>query len=333
MDLKPTFRIIANSSDITAAIASRVIDMSLTDEAGLKSDTLELRLADHDPYIEIPPAGAELEVFLGYEPSPARMGLYIVDEIHLTGWPTSLVIRAKAAPFEASKNGKSDLQTQKTRSWPKGTKIADMVAKIAQEHGMQASVNPDIGAIELPHTDQTEESDLSMLMRIAKRYDAVAKPANGSIVVGSKGKSKSAAGETLPTVVVKASDTTRFQMSITQKDSPGTVIAYWHDKRAAKRQEVTLGSGDPVRRLRHWYQDEQCAKSAARSEMDRRGRGQRQLNIAMPGNPAIVAESPIVATGFRDGVNGNWVVSRATHQYSKTGGYTVDFEAEQAKTE
>lgn len=330
MGLVPAFRILANSADVTGAINDRFLTLSLTDQAGMESDTLEITLADHDPDepITMPDTGAELEVFLGYDGKVQRMGLYVVDEVELSGWPGAMTIRAKAAPYDTSKGGKTDLQTQKSRSWPKGTKLGDLVAKIAKEHGMESAVSESLKGIVLPHFTQTEESDISFLVRVGRRYDAIAKPAGGKLVLAKAGESKSASGEDLPTINVFAEDVSRFTMTLAKRDSPGTVIAYHHQKRTAKRIEVKVGQGEPVRRLRHWYPTEEAAKAGAKAELDKRARGEHKLSLTMPGDPLLAAESPLVATGFREGVDGDWLVKRAVHTMSKGGGYQCDLECE-----
>ncbi|AWM89123.1 phage tail protein [Microvirga sp. 17 mud 1-3] len=328
--MTPAFRLVANSADITAAILDRFVSLTLTDEAGMESDTFEVTLADHDPLapIAMPATGAELEVFLGYDNMVQRMGLFVVDEVELSGWPGQMTIRGKAAPFSTSKGGKTDLQTQKSRSWEKGTKMGALVAKIAGEHGMEPAVSESLKSITLPHLDQTEESDISFLVRVAKRYDAIAKPAGGKLVMAKRGESKNASGEELPPILVHASQVSAWRMTLAKRESPGTVIAYYHQKRSAKRIEVKVGEGEPVRRLRHWYPDEKAAKDAAQAELDKRARGEHKFSLTMPGDPMLAAESPLVASGFRAGADGEWIVTRAVHSLSKGSGYQCDVEAE-----
>lgn len=330
IDYRPTFRIEANAKDITATIMDRFVSLRVTDEAGMQSDMVEITLADHDPLvpIQMPETGAELRVFIGYLGQAQDMGLFVVDEVELTGWPGMMTIRGKAAPYETSSGGKTDLQTQKSRSWKKGTKLGDMVAKIAKEHGMEPAVSESLRGIVLPHFDQTEESDISFLVRVGKRYDAIAKPAGGKLVLAKLGESKNAQGEDLPAVSVDARQVSRFVMTMARRESPGTVVAYHHSKRASKRIPVTLGSGEPVRRLRHWYPDEAAAKAAAQAELDKRARGEHKLQLTMPGNSALAAECKLTATGFREGVAGDWLVTRVTHILDKNTGYQCDVECE-----
>lgn len=329
MGLKPVYRLLANQSDITDTIRRRFISLRYTDEAGLDSDALEIVLADNEPDrpIEIPPTGAELELFLGYDNQAERIGLFVCDEVELSGWPGQMTIRARAAPFDQSKGGKSSLQTQKTRSWDAGKTLAEVVNVIAAEHGLDPAVSESIGKIVLPHLAQTDESDLHFLTRIARRYDAVVKPAGGKLVLAKTGNAKTVSGQAMPTVTLTPAEVTSWRVSITKRETSGTVVACWHETGAAKRHEVKVGSGEPVTRLRMYYPNQDLARSAAQAEIQKRERGTVTVHVTLPGRTDLVAEGRLILKGFRDGVNGEWSIKRAEHTLSG-GGYVTSVEAE-----
>jgi len=328
--IAPAWRVLANQADITATILARFISMTITDAVGMESDMLEITLSDNDSLapITVPPTGAELEVFLGYDGITKRMGLFVCDEVELAGWPGEMVIRARAATYDKSKGGKTDLQTQKNRSWPKGTKLGDMVSKIAKEHSLQPAVAASLKAVTLPHIDQADESDINLLIRIAKKYDAIVKPANGKLVLAKRGESKSVSGESLPPVAIAPGDCATWRMVISKRETAGMVVAYWHAVKQSKRNEVKVGSGEPVRRLKQYYPTEEMALAAARADLSRRQRGQQTLSMTVTGSPDIVAEAPLVVAGFRPDVDGDWLISRVTHRIDASGGYVCDMEAE-----
>lgn len=330
MGLKPQFRIKANQRDITSTIVDRFRFIRLTDETGTTADTLEIGLADHVPGkpVKIPPTGAELDVSIGYDGSVRRMGTYICDEIELSGVPGQVVLRGRAAPFEASTGGRLDLQTQKSRSWKSGTTIGDMVRRIAGEHRLTPKVSDSLARIALPHTDQAAESDMNLLHRIAKRHDAIAKPAGGVLLFITRGDARSATGAALPRVTFTPKDGSDYRVLIATRESPGTVIAFYRTMSEAKRHQVTVGEGDPVKRLRLQYKDRHSAESAAVAELRRRARQERTLSYTFPGRPDVLAESIAVMRGFREGVDGEWLVTRAEH-YIGPDGYRGTIEAEQ----
>lgn len=329
MGLTPVYRLLANAQDITNTIRRRFISLRYTDEAGLESDVLEIVLADAEPDrpIEIPPTGAELELFLGYDGQPERIGLFVADEVELSGWPGQMTIRARAAPFDASKRGLSSLQTQKTRSWDVGKTLGDVAKTIAAEHGLEPAIAGALASITLPHLAQTDESDINFLTRIARRYDAVVKPAGGKLVLAKTGTAKTVSGQAMPTVTLVPGDVTSWRMSMSKREKSGCIIACWHETDAAKRHEVKVGDGEPVTRLKMYYPNQDLARSAAESEIRKRERGTVSVSVTLPGRTDLVAEGRLVLRGFRPGVNGEWSIKRAEHNLSSSG-YVTSVEAE-----
>lgn len=328
--VKPEYRITANKTDITGLISERLVSLRYTDEAGMESDVLEIVLADHDPKnpIQVPPTGAELELFLGYDGNLERIGMFVCDEIEMAGWPGEMTIRARATPFDASKGGLSNLQSQKTRSWAKGTILGDMVKKIAKEHGMAPAVMDTLAKIALPHIDQADESDMHFLGRVVKKYDAIVKPAAGKLILAKIGSAKTISGLSLPSVTLAPDDVSRYRVVMSKRETAGMVVAYWHAVKQSKRHEVKVGKGEPVKRLKMYYPTQEMALAAARSELDRRERRKVTVSVTLPGRTDLVAEGRVILSGFRDGVDGEWSITRAEHSMDG-GGYTTTVEAEQ----
>ncbi|WP_209315848.1 phage late control D family protein [Haematospirillum jordaniae] len=330
MELKyrPDVRVVANRSDITTLIRQRLIRLSLTDEAGLQSDTLELVLADHDPLqpILLPASGAELEVWLGYTGSLFRMGLFVVDEMELSGPPGCLLIRAKAAIHTATPTGKHSLYSQKTRSWPLGTGLSSLVERIAGEHGLRAAIAPDIDEVPVPHIDQVNESDINLLTRLGRDTGLVIKPADGALIVCRRGRGISVTGQPLPTLEVQLQDVKSWRVSLSQREKAGSVIALYRDVEAADDYEVVIGEGEPIRRLRYHCPDRHSAEQAARAEHEKSSSLQGTLSLALAGNGALVAEGRLKIRGFRDSLDGEWLITRVTHTLDGNG-YVSGLEA------
>ncbi|WP_323119971.1 phage tail protein [Burkholderia alba] len=329
LGIQPTFHILANDADVTATIADRLIGITLTDETGEQSDTLEIELSDQDPQRPItkPRKGAELQVFLGYDGQNTRKGLFVVDEIRMGGPPDRMTIRARAAVYAETPKGKSDFQTQKTRTWKSGTRIGDMVAKMAKEHGMTASVSASLASVQLPHLNQDAESDINLLLRLGKRYDAIAKPVGGKLIFARRGDAKTVGGVQLPTVTLRKSDLTDWTCNEVARESAGTVAAYYHMAHKGKRHEVKVGQGEPVKRIRYWFTNQAEALAAATAELQRRKREVFEFTAECPGHPDLTAEGPLILAEFNSNVPTNWIVKRVVSAMSKRA-YTCSIEAE-----
>lgn len=324
-DFKPEYRIIANNADITAVMRDRFKSLNLTDATGLEADTLEIALADTDPLkpLRKPPKGAELRVEIGYNGQLHKMGLFVVDEVGISGLPGVMTIRARAAPFEKSTGGALHFQTQKTRAWKRNTTINAMVSKIATEHGLKSSVSKSLSSTQLPEFHQTAESDMSFLVRVGQRYDAMVKIAGGKLSFLKRGEQLRADGSPMPTVTINKSDALDYDFLEASRDDVGTVVAFWHSNAHAKRKQVSVGSGDPVKQLRQHYGTEAAAKAAAQAELDKLKRGTSSFSCSVSGNALLSAESSALLKGFHPDIPTTWLITQVTHRLSP-GGYSCD---------
>jgi len=317
----PIFRIIANSKDVTDRIRDRLLSLRVTDKAGNESDSCEIHLDDRDHLIELPAHGAVLDVALGYEETGlTRMGRYTVDEVEISGPPDSVKIRATSADMRTS------LKSCRIREWH-DTNMLDLVTTIAKTHGLTPRVGEFLQTIDIPHLDQTYESDLHLLTRLAKQYDAVAKPAGGYLLFVPRGEAKSATGQSITTIALTPGDVTSWRVTMANRGNYSRVIAHYHDKDAAEVVYIEAGSGDPAFCLRNSFPDEETARKAAHAKLDRLTRGTETLSLSAPGDPRLAAETTVRLSGFRSGANGDWTATGATHELSG-GGYrtTVDCE-------
>jgi hypothetical protein len=322
--MRPLFQVLANGVDITAHIRDRLDVLRVTDEAGVQADTAEITLDDRDGLVALPPTGAELTVALGYQETGLMpMGLYTVDEIELTGWPRRLLIRGKAADMRAS------LKSQKTRSWHEVT-LGDIVRTIAGEHGLTPKIADALAGIRYSHVDQTNESDLHFLTRLAREHGAIAKPAAGNLAFVPRGEAKSASGRGLPAVSITAADLSDYRVTLADRGKYGSARAFWRDQAAARDVEVVVGSGEPVFTLRHPHPDAAQARAAAQAKLDALARGSATLSASMVGRPELGAEAKLTIVGVRSGVDGAWVITKAEHTLDANGLRTA-IEAETPK--
>jgi phage protein D len=303
----PDFKLTIGSADVTARIRDRLMSMTLVDNSGEESDTLEIVLNDAGNVIESPRKGAVLNLSLGYVGDGLyAMGRFTVDEVEPSGPPDILTIRAKAADMRAS------LKAQHSRSFT-ATTIGAIVADIAGDHGLTPAVSAALASVAIAHRDQTNESDLHFLTRLGRDFDAVAAPKDGRLVFAPASTGLSASGKALDTIALTRADLTSWKGVSADRNNQGSVRARYRDNRAARTHYARAGSGDPVKTLRSTYRDQATAQAAADAELARSGRAANGIELTLSGRPILVAQTPIVTTGLRPELSGRWIARTVQH--------------------
>ena len=325
--MQATFQISANGNDISAKVAEHLLSLSIVDNGGLYSDTLELQLDDRNNLIALLSTGAKLDISLGMLDGDGQgrifpMGLYVVDEIELEGPPERYIIRAKSADMT------TNLKQHNTRSWDETT-LGDIVATIAAEHQLEPRVSDQLGQISIPHLSQTEESDLHLLTRLAVEYDAIVEPTNDYLLFMPKGESVTVSGMQIPPLQIDKSRCSRWRVTVADRSRYNSVIAYWHDTAKGLRTAEQIGDGEPAYTLLGTRKNQPDAQLAAKAQLKALNRAVGRGDIKIEGGmPALMAQMPIQLNGWREGINNRWITTRVEHRLNSTGLVTLaDIEA------
>lgn len=226
--------------DITQIVTDRLISLSISDNRGFEADMLELELSDHDGLLELPPRNATIQVAVGWLGSfLVDKGKYLVDEVQFSGAPDKVNIRARSADLKGS------LSEKKERSFDK-IKLTALVEQIAKENQLKAKVSESYSHITIPHIDQTSESDINLLTRLAEQYDAIATVKNGTLLFMPTGKGKTASGADIPPFEITRQIGDSYNFSIAESDNYKAVRAYWHNTDTGKRGEVIIDENSKI---------------------------------------------------------------------------------------
>lgn len=229
----PIYRITVDGTDITTTVQGRLIDLTLTDNRGFEADNLELRLDDTDGLLDLPPRGALIRLAIGWRDSGlVDKGTYTVDGVEHSGAPDVLTIHANSADL------RTGLTTQRERSWHDVT-LGDIVTTIADENDLEPVIQATLAGQYIEHIDQTNESAVNLLTRLAKQFDAIATVKNGNLLFIPAAGGVSASGIALPTVSITRQSGDQHRFSIADRDTYSGVKATYHDVDAAQKGEVT----------------------------------------------------------------------------------------------
>ena len=328
----------ADNKPLNEQINSRIISVTVTDNRADKADELSISIDDSDGLLELPKRGVRLNCKMGFIGEELHdKGDFIVDETEWSGTPDVITVKASSANF------KSKIKEEKSKSYHRMS-FGQIAADIAQRHKLRLNMVDDLKKIDLKHIDQTNESDLNLLARLAKQNGAEMSVKKDQLLIFKAGSAKTASGKDLAKIIITRHDGDQFRYSEQDRESDYTgVAASYHDQGKATRKRVTSGqaevrddnddSSTKTKALKGTFASQEEAQRAADAKMAEIKRGQAQFNIALAyGNPAISSESPISIQGFKKEIDAMpWIVAKATHQYDKSSGLTTQLELESSK--
>ncbi|HCF8627427.1 TPA: phage late control D family protein [Klebsiella pneumoniae] len=340
----PAFSILMGGKALTQ-LNPRIISLELTDNRGFEADELTIVIDDSDGLIELPPRGAELSVSLGWQGEPlVYKGVCTVDEVAHSGPPDRLEITARSADFRDEFNVKREV------SWHDVT-VERIVSAIARRYKLTSVISEQLMNAEIDHADQTQESDMSFLTRMADLLGAIATIKNGCLLFILPGGGVSANGKALPEFAITRSSGDRHSFRIADRDAYTGVQAYWLDLEFGKKKKVTVkarkkknekkprsssregdyiaGEDGNVFVLRTTYASETAAQRAAAAKWQQLKRGAAEFNMTLArGRADLYPEMHGTVSGFKADINNqDWIIAKATHSIDD-GGFKTQLELE-----
>lgn len=166
--------------------AGDLLSWNYTDNIDGKVDDLQITLLNRDGLWckeWRPQKGAKLNATIlpAFGDGEIVIGDMWIDELEVGGPPSVATIRATSAPLAEDEEGKGTIRGMKrTRAW-EGVTFEQMATEIAKAAGLHMIYEGD--PVEIERTDQSEESDLTLLSRLGEDFGYVVKVADSTLVV------------------------------------------------------------------------------------------------------------------------------------------------------
>ncbi|MGL4921309.1 MAG: phage late control D family protein [Aeromonas veronii] len=340
----PAYQLLIDGNDISAAIRPRLMSMTITDNRGFSADTIEVTLDDSDGLLAMPRRGATMQAFIGWQGQAlVDKGTFNIDEVGHSGAPDSLSIRGKSADLSGGMN------KLRERSWH-NEYIGAIVEQLAARYGLTPIVGDAFKGMMIDHIDQTNESDLAFLTRLATEHDAIATVKSGRLMFIKAGNGTTASGRPLPAITITRQDGDQHRFSVADRDAYTGVTAYWQDNKTAekkkievkrkrktkpkeerplppgvvvnkKENELLVGDSENVKELRHVYASQSNAIRAARAEWEKLQRGVAEFQITLAkGRPELYPEQPTTVRGFKPQIDeADWLLTQVVHDLTDQG--------------
>ncbi len=307
----PAFKIEANGKDVTELLQSNSAKITFKDEDGVVADELGIEVYGD---FKRPAFEDELKLWLGYEESGLYYcGLFVVQTS--TKSRHSMRITATGANFT------SELKKRRNRSYEKMS-LSAVAKEIASRYDLSAK--SDYDDIYIQHLSQSDESDLNLMNRLAKEYNAIFSIKNNTLIFKKRIKNDQKA-EDLPVFEIDESECESWQIKHSNRTLYRSCKATWHDTRENKTKEITAGSGEPQLILRGSFKTEADAKAKADARLQAANRGVVSGNLTIYGQN-IRAGGILKLTGFGSD-DGKYTINRVEHRLGPDG-YSVYVEFE-----
>lgn len=246
----------------------------------------------------------------------------------------------------------SNPASRREKSWHKTT-VGEVVKEIAVRHKLKMALGKDLSDKPVEHIDQTNESDGSFLMRLARQYGAIASVKNGNLLFIRQGQGKSATGKPLPVITITRKDGDSHRFTLADRGAYTGVIASWlHTREPAKKESTTVkrkrrtkkqkkvpeakqgdylvGTDENVLVLNRTYANRSNAERAAKMQWERLQRGVASFSLQLAeGRADLYTEMPVKVSGFKQPIDdAEWTITTLTHTVSPDNGFTTSLELE-----
>lgn len=326
----PIFRIMRGDTDITDLFQDRAtrIEIKSKERSG-EGDEFEVDIDDRDFLLDVPFPEDPISFMLGYkELGMSDMGKFEMGIVRHHGPPATLTVTG-------SSQGYADAHRAPAIANFSEQNLGAIITKAFEHSKLIVKVGQKFTGIKIPHLNQFS-SAMHMVNDLARRYNAIARFTNGFLLFMERDVGETISGNSLPMFAVRREDIASWDVTINERPAYEEVqVAWWSDEfhvRIFEKAKVfpTIpmvgNSGTFVSNEIAQTREEAIARAQSRANALARMTRRITLTLAK-GNPWVKAGIPMIVTGMRDTVDGNYMIDLVTHTYTKNQGIETVIEA------
>jgi phage protein D len=290
--------------------SEQILSVTHEDKDGSNTDYLSLRLL---PNVPKPKPSTKLTFFLVNSVGEfLDCGIFYVQSVTRTK-NEPLHIRATSVEF-------SETQKKKHSRHYKDTTLSSIVNIVGKE--LSNKVKFKAPNIRLKSVNQTDETYISFLNRLAKEYDALFSIKKDVIYFVSKNS------DTLPKYTIYADNCSDISITHSTKTFYQSCKMKFRDRKKAEWQEVLVESGSPVLEVKCSCQSKEEARLKATNELRKRQRGTVTGNLTTLGQKIYAGTHLDLKNTYEKEDDDTYYIKSVSHRYTHAGGWvcSVDFE-------
>jgi phage protein D len=266
-----------------------------------------------------PKRGQTLQVALGFLEFGGAVdrGTYIVQGVSKLGGPAEFHVTAQSADL------KKTLKQQKTRAWVAPKTLGDVLNQVASDNGLAPAIDAGLAATPIDTIiAQTGESDMHLVMRLARRYGAVAKFASGRLVFVPQGAGTTASGAAFPTLTITPNDCEKFGFHDNDREVRGKSKSRHWDRKTATATDYSGDAGDGGPDYAHpetFGSKTEAQRSAkARAKAFARAKKTMSAELRAPVQPPVPG-GVVTTEGFGDDDDCDWIAKSVIDEFDDKG--------------
>jgi phage protein D len=333
--MQAAVKVVINGTDITGRLLSRLISLTVNDQAGQTSDTATMELDDTDGQLVMPPPEASVEISLGWE--GAGVGVVfsgVVDELRASGSRSGRTMQISAKGMDTRGPAK-----EPRRIHLDNTTIGAAMERVGRLAGISVRVDQALAGLARRYISLDDESFAAFGERIAREVGGTFKIVGDRAVLARRNGGTSASGAPLPTVTA-AWGVNLHSYGITPvigRNAEEKVAVRYYDLRAAAWRVVEAATGTArartIRTALMAAPDEPTATAQAEADAAEADRKSGEGSVVIEGNIEAQPEGLCRVTGCRPGVDGDYRIEAVTHEYGRGSGFITTLTLKQPKGE
>lgn len=315
----PVLQITIGGQDVSSTVNPRILSGKVTRHDGEKADELELKLSNYDGMLAKPKKGQTLSIALGFVEFGGAVdrGSYIIQGVSKLGPEAVFHVTGQSADL------KKTLKTQKTRTWVAPKTLGDVLNQVASDNGLSPAIDAGLAATPIDQIiAQTGESDMHLVMRLARRYGAVGKFAAGKLAFVPQGAGTTASGATIAAITITPNDCEKFGFHDNDRQVRGKSHASVWNRKTATSTDVTGDAGDGGPDYGHpetFGSMTEATKATAARAKDF-ARAKKTMSAALRPPVQVPVPGGVLTTeGFGDDDDTDWTIKSVIDEFDEKG--------------
>ena len=324
-----TIKAVYNGKDISTDISKFLKSFSISEVISGEADSAEITMHDREELWMgdwLPDRGATIDLSIiltswqsEFDNQELPLGKFEIDEIKNSGPPNVVRLKLISIP-----NNAAIRSVNKNRAWEK-TKLSVIAGDVAKEAELELFYDAEDDPV-LDRAEQSEQTDLSFLMKLCKDAGLALKVSDEKILIFDMEKYEQA--DAVATITKGKTAIISFDASSTIHDIYKACHVKSQSTKTEEQIEYTFAAPDKEEGLTLEVNEKvesiAEAEKLAKKKLREKNQEEVTLSMSLPGSFDLLASNTVEVSGFHF-YDGKYIIKKSSHSIS-TSGYVTKIE-------